>query len=56
MGQCQPRALFPIDEVVDDILDTDEGARDEAKEANKEESSIFGSSDSKTNYLRPAFL
>ena len=56
LGQCQPRALFPIDEVVDDILDTDEGARDEAKEANKEESSIFGSSDSKTNYLRPSFL
>ena len=56
MGQCQPRALFPIDEVVDDVLDTDEGARDEAKEANKEESSIFGSSDSKTNYLRPSFL
>ena len=46
MGQCQPRALFPIDEVVDDVLDTDEGARDEAKEANKEESSIFGSPNS----------
>ena len=46
MGQCQPRALFPIDEVVDDILDTDEGARDEAKEANKEESDIFDKSES----------
>ena len=53
MGQCQPRALFPIDEVVDDILDTDEGARDEAKEANKEESSIFGSPHSETKELKP---
>ena len=30
---------------MDDVLDTDEGARDEAKEANKEESNIFDKSE-----------
>ena len=49
------QALLSGNEVVDDIRETDIGASDEAKEANKEESSIFGSSDSKTNYLRPSF-
>ena len=38
--------LFPIDEVLDDIFDTDIGASDEAKEANKEEGGIFCSPES----------
>ena len=40
--------LFPIDEVLDDVADADIRASDETKEANKEESNIFGSPDSET--------
>ena len=40
--------LFPIDEVLDDVADADIRASDETKEADKEESNIFGSPDSET--------
>ena len=43
--------LFPIDEVLDDVFDTDIGASDETKEANEEESCIFCSSKSETEDL-----
>ena len=39
------QALLSGDEVVDDIRETDIGASDEAKEANKEESNIFDKSE-----------
>ena len=40
------QALLSGDEVVDDIRETDIGASNEAKEANKEESDIFDKSGS----------
>ena len=40
------QALLSGNEVVDDIRETDIGASDEAKEANKEESDIFDKSES----------
>ena len=43
--------LFPIDEVLDDVADADIRASDETKEANEEESNIFGSPDSETKDL-----
>ena len=43
--------LFPIDEVLDDVADADIRASDETKEANKEESNIFGSPNSETKDL-----
>ena len=46
MGDFPPQALLSGDEVVDDIRETDIGASDEAKEANKEESDIFDKSGS----------
>ena len=46
MGDIPLQALLPGNEVVDDIRETDIGASDEAKEANKEESDIFDKSGS----------
>ena len=46
MGDFSPEALLSGDEVVDDIRETDIGASNEAKEANKEESDIFDKSES----------
>ena len=46
MGDIPLQALLSGYEVVDDIRETDIGASDEAKEANKEESDIFDKSES----------
>ena len=46
MGDFPPQALLSGDEVVDDIRETDIGASNETKEANKEESDIFDKSGS----------
>ena len=46
MGDIPPQALLSGDEVVDDIRETDIGASNETKEANKEESDIFDKSGS----------
>ena len=46
MGDIPLQALLSGNEVVDDIRETDIGASDEAKEANKKESDIFDKSES----------